>query len=47
MRSRFIPDSMLHVFERRAHGRAVEALTSAAASPKRVDVAARMRQMWD
>ena len=47
MRSRFIRDSMLHVFERRAHGRGVVAPIMPAASGIRVDVAARMRQMWD
>jgi DNA helicase II / ATP-dependent DNA helicase PcrA len=47
MRSRFIPDGILDVFERRMHGRAVEAAASAAGSPVRVDVAARMQQMWD
>jgi DNA helicase II / ATP-dependent DNA helicase PcrA len=47
MRSRFLPDGILGVFERRAHGRAVEAPTAAVGSPIRVDVAARMRQMWD
>jgi DNA helicase II / ATP-dependent DNA helicase PcrA len=47
MRSRFIPDSILEVFERRASGRAAEAPTLAVGSPVRVDVAARMREMWD
>ena len=47
MRSRFIPDGILDAFERRAHGRAVQALGSAAGPTVRVDVAARMRQMWD
>jgi DNA helicase-2/ATP-dependent DNA helicase PcrA len=47
MRSRFIPDGILDAFERRAYGRALEAPTSAEGSPIRVDVAARMRAMWD
>ena len=47
MRSRFIPDGILDIFERRAYGRAVHALASAAEPPVRVDVAARMRAMWD
>jgi DNA helicase-2/ATP-dependent DNA helicase PcrA len=47
MRSRFIPDGILHLFERRAHGRAAQALGLASGSPIRVDVAARMRAMWD
>ena len=47
MRSRFIPDGVLDVFERRAYGRAVQAPGSASRSSIRVDVAARMRQMWD
>ena len=47
MRSRFIPDGILDVVERRAHGRAVDAPGSAAKLPIRVDVAARMREMWD
>jgi hypothetical protein len=41
MRSRFIPDGILYVFERRAHGRALEAPTSATGLPVRLDVAAR------
>jgi DNA helicase II / ATP-dependent DNA helicase PcrA len=47
MRSRFIPDGTLDVFERRVYGRAVDATASIQGSPIRVDVAARMRQMWD
>jgi hypothetical protein len=47
MRSRFIPDGVLDFFERRTHGRTVDAPNSAPGSPIRVDVAARMRQMWD
>jgi hypothetical protein len=47
MRSRFIPDGILDVFERRAHGQAGQGICSAAGSAIRVDVAARMRAMWD
>jgi DNA helicase-2/ATP-dependent DNA helicase PcrA len=47
MRSRFIPDGILHLFERGTQGRALEAPTSATGSPVRVDVAARMRAMWE
>ena len=47
LRSRFLPDGILDVFERRAYGRVVEAPASAAGSQIRVDVAARMREMWD
>jgi hypothetical protein len=47
LRSRFIPDAILDVFERRAHGGAAQALGSATGSPIRVDVAARMRAMWE
>ena len=47
MRSRFIPDDILNVFERRAHGRAVDDSASAIQPSVRVDVAARMRQMWN
>jgi DNA helicase-2/ATP-dependent DNA helicase PcrA len=46
MRSRFIPDDILNLFERRAHGRAVDDPATAIQSPVRIDVAARMRQMW-
>jgi DNA helicase-2/ATP-dependent DNA helicase PcrA len=46
-RSRFIPDGILDAFKRRAYGRAVEASTAMTGSPIRVDVAARMRAMWD
>jgi DNA helicase II / ATP-dependent DNA helicase PcrA len=45
-RSRFIPDGILDLFERRTHSRGCQ---RAAASPHpaiRVNVAARMRQMW-
>src|SRR5437764_464515 len=37
LRSRFIPDGILHAFERRAYGRAVEAPASPTLSPVRVD----------
>ena len=47
LRSRFIPDGILHLFERGTQGRAVAVSTSAAGLPIRVDVAARMREMWD
>jgi DNA helicase-2/ATP-dependent DNA helicase PcrA len=47
MRSRFIPDGILDAFERRAQGRAVQAFGTVTGSPVRVDVAARMRAMWD
>jgi len=47
MRSRFIPDGILDFFEGRAHGRTIEAPVSAPELRIRVDVAARMRAMWD
>jgi DNA helicase-2/ATP-dependent DNA helicase PcrA len=47
MRSRFIPDGILDRFERQAHGEAGHRVASATGSPIRVDVAARMREMWD
>jgi DNA helicase II / ATP-dependent DNA helicase PcrA len=47
MRSRFIPEGILDAFERRAYGRAVQVPGSALGSAIRVDVAARMRAMWD
>ena len=47
MRSRFVPDGILSRFERRAHGEAGHRIASATGSPVRVDVAARMREMWD
>jgi DNA helicase-2/ATP-dependent DNA helicase PcrA len=47
MRSRFIPDGMLELFERRAHGHTVPAPAAATSRAVRVDVAARMREMWD
>jgi DNA helicase-2/ATP-dependent DNA helicase PcrA len=47
MRSRFIPDGILDRFERQAHGEAGHRIASTTGSPVRVDVAARMREMWD
>jgi ATP-dependent DNA helicase UvrD/PcrA len=47
LRSRFIPDGILDLFERRAEGRIADALISVPRSQIRVDVAARMRAMWD
>jgi hypothetical protein len=44
---RRLPNRILDLFERRISGRAVESVTSAAASAVRIDVAARMRHMWD
>src|SRR5262249_47165235 len=46
-RSRFIPDGLLDFFERRAHGEAGPRLVQVSALPRRIDVAARMREMWD
>jgi len=45
-RSRFIQDGILKLFERRAHGESAQPFGRATAPPKRVDVAARMRNMW-
>jgi len=47
MRSRFIPDAILDQFERRTYGRAGHGPGSPIDLPKRVNVAARMREMWD
>ncbi len=47
MRSRFIPEGILDRFEHRAHGEAGHRVAPATGSPVRVDVAARMREMWD
>jgi DNA helicase-2/ATP-dependent DNA helicase PcrA len=47
MRSRFIPDGILGLFERRVHNRAVSASVDGANRAIRVDVATRMREMWD
>jgi DNA helicase-2/ATP-dependent DNA helicase PcrA len=40
MRSRFIPDGILHLFERGTQGRAAQVPASSTGSPIRVDVAA-------
>jgi DNA helicase-2/ATP-dependent DNA helicase PcrA len=47
MRSRFIPDALLDLFERRVYGRVDHAPGSSSDLPNRVNVAARMREMWD
>jgi DNA helicase-2/ATP-dependent DNA helicase PcrA len=47
LRSRFIPDSILDMFERCAQGRAVSQPIPAAGPSIQVDVAARMREMWE
>jgi DNA helicase II / ATP-dependent DNA helicase PcrA len=47
MRSRFIPDGILHLFTRRAHRRAVHHSALQPESQVRVNVAARMRGMWN
>jgi hypothetical protein len=47
MRSRFIPKGILDLFERRVHGDAGLRPAPATASAIRVDVGARMREMWD
>jgi ATP-dependent DNA helicase UvrD/PcrA len=49
MRSRFLPDGILDLFERRAHGRGNyhSASQSQSQSRIRVNVAARMREMWN
>jgi DNA helicase-2/ATP-dependent DNA helicase PcrA len=47
MRSRFIPDDILDRFERQAHGEAGHRIAPATGSAVRVDVAARMREMWE
>jgi len=46
LRSRFIPDSILDLFERRAHSRGGPPLASQPEAQIRVNVAARMREMW-
>jgi DNA helicase-2/ATP-dependent DNA helicase PcrA len=46
-RSRFIPDRVLKFFERHAYGEADRRLARASVLPRRIDVSARMRQMWD
>ena len=45
LRSRFIPDSILDLFERRAHSRGRHPLASQPEAQIRVNVAARMREM--
>jgi hypothetical protein len=47
MRSRFIPDAILDHFERQAYGRAGHGPGLPIDLPNRVNVAARMREMWD
>ena len=47
MRSRFIPDPILEYFDRRAYGQADRAFGPGAQLPTRIDVAVRMRRMWD
>jgi len=47
LRSRFIPESILDMFERRAHGNAGYQPVPATRPLIRVDVAARMREMWE
>src|SRR6185369_2954300 len=44
-RTRFLPDAILDVFERRAALR-VEPVDDAPTSPRRIDAAARIRAMW-
>ena len=46
LRSRFIPDSILDLFGRRAHSRGGHPLASQPEAQIRVNVAARMREMW-
>jgi DNA helicase II / ATP-dependent DNA helicase PcrA len=45
-RSRFIPDGILDLFERRAHSRGGHHSAPQLESEIRVNVAARMREMW-
>ena len=47
MRSRFIPDSILDRFERRAHSRAGHDSAFRPELQIRVNVPARMREMWN
>lgn len=47
MRSRFIPNHLLHNFEQRAYGRADPGFGPQTDLPQRINVAARMREMWD
>jgi len=46
MRSRFIPDGILDVFERHTHSADTFPSPSQSQSRIRVDVAAKMREMW-
>jgi DNA helicase II / ATP-dependent DNA helicase PcrA len=46
MRSRFIPDGILDLFERRAHSYGGHHSAPQPVSEIRVNVAARMREMW-
>ena len=46
MRRRFIPDGILDVFERHTHGDGTFPASSQSQSRIRVNVAARMREMW-
>ena len=46
MRSRFIPDGILDVFERHTHSAGTFPSSSQSQSRIRVDVAAKMREMW-
>ena len=47
MRSRFIPDGILDFFTRRAHSRGGHDSALQPRSQVRVNVAARMREMWN
>ena len=47
LRSRFIPEGILDMFERRAHGNAGYQPLPGTGPSIRVDVAARMREMWE
>jgi DNA helicase II / ATP-dependent DNA helicase PcrA len=46
-RSGFIPEGILDMFERRAHGDANSYPVLATGRSLQVDVAARMREMWE
>ena len=46
MRSRFIPDGILDLFERRAYSRGGNQFALQPEAQIRVNVAVRMRQMW-
>jgi DNA helicase-2/ATP-dependent DNA helicase PcrA len=47
MRSRLIPESILDMFERRTHGHTASQPLPPTGPSIRVDVAARMREMWE